>query len=80
MKEWPRRLKKMISAQLKQLNGILSMIEMTAFLQWQKLGPKKRDKFCEKLGRWEANLIIKEINKEAKDYARRNIKITESNS
>jgi len=63
-----------------QLNGIFFTVEMAAFLQWKKLDPKKRDKFCEKLARWEADLIIKEINKQAEEYARRNIEIAKSNN
>ena len=64
------------------INGSLQSIffaaESVAFQDWRVASKKRKEEICRKLGKWEAEITIKEINKEAKEYARRNPKITES--
>jgi hypothetical protein len=53
----------MISEQLKLK---FHLIETSAFQEWQKASPKKKEKICEKIGRWEAREIIEEIRCQSK--------------
>jgi len=48
-----------------QLQWKFNILEMMVFQDYQKAGPKEKEKIVEKLARYEADEIIKEINREA---------------
>jgi len=53
-----------------KLQNEFKLIEIVAFVAWQKADARGKEKICRELGRWEAKKIINEIEQEVK-YERR---------